>query len=137
MSEEQKVERTIVDELNKLGAQVADALKAVWESEDRKKLQTEIAEGFQKFGAQVTETVDKVSSHETAKELRGKAEKVVEDIRGSDVAEEVRKGILTGLDALNRELSKLLEKLEAKAAEEGAPVEPETPTSPEPDVPAE
>lgn len=136
MSEEPKVERNIADELNRLGAQVADAIKAAWESEDRKKLQTEIAEGFQKFGAQVTEALDKAGESEAAKELREKAEKVVEDLRESDVVEEVRKGILTGLDALNRELGKLLTKLEAKPADEPS-AEAEPPVSPEQETPAE
>lgn len=137
MSEEPKVERNIADELNKLGKQVADAIKAAWESEDRKKLQTEISEGFQNFGSQVTEALDKASESETAKDLREKAEKVVEDIRESDVVEDVRKGILTGLDALNRELGKLLTKLETRPAEPEAPAEPEPPASPEPEAPAE
>ncbi len=143
MAEEPKVERNIADELSKLGTQVADAIKAAWESEDRKKLQTEITEGVQKFGVQVTEALDKASESETAKDLREKAEKVVEDLRESDVVEDVRKGILTGLDALNRELGKLLAKLEAKPAAPAAPpVEPAPPAtpepaSPEPEAPAE
>ncbi len=53
MSEETHVEKNIADELNKLGKQVADAIKAAWESEDRKKLQNEITEGLQKFGDQI------------------------------------------------------------------------------------
>lgn len=130
MSEEQKTERTIVDELGKLGKQVADAIKAAWESEDRKKLQGEIAEGFQKFGQEVNQAVEKANESETAKELREKAEKVIEDIRESDVVEEARKGILTGLDALNRELGKLLEKLESKPAAPAAPEAPEPPAEP-------
>lgn len=136
MSEEPKVERSIADELGKLGKQVADAIKAAWESEDRKKLQAEIAEGFQKFGKEVNEAAEKASESETAKELRGKAEKVVEEIRESDVVDDVRKGILTGLDSLNRELGKLLEKLEAKpvpAASE-TPEAPPAPVEPEPEA---
>lgn len=134
MTEEPKVERNIADELGKLGKQVADAIKAAWENEDRKKLQTEIAEGFQKFGQEVNEAVEKASDSEAARDLRVKAEKVVEDIRESDVVEDVRKGILTGLDALNRELGKLLEKLETKPAAEtpAAPEAPEPPVEPEP-----
>ena len=129
MSEEPKVERNIADELNRLGKQVADAIKAAWESEDRKKLQSELTDGFQKFGAQVTEAMDKASESETAKELRVKAEKVAADIRDRGVVDDVRKGILTGLDTLNRELSKLVEKLESKPAAE-APEAPEAPAGP-------
>jgi len=129
MSEELKGERNIADELSKLGKQVADAIKTAWESEDRKKLQGEITEGLQKFGAQVTEALDKASESDTAKELRVKAEKVAADMREKGVVEDVRKGILTGLDTLNKELGKLVEKLESKPAAE-TPAAPETPAEP-------
>jgi hypothetical protein len=136
MSEEPKVERSIADELGKLGKQVADAIKGAWESEDRKKLQVEITEGMQKFGAQVTEALDKASDSETAKELREKVEKVAADIREKGVVDDIRQGILTGLDTLNKELGKLVEKLEPKPAAEAsatpeAPAEPKAPVEPQ------
>jgi hypothetical protein len=140
MSEEPKVEgRSIVDELSKLGQQMAQAIKAAWESDDRKKLQAEILDGLQKFGDEVTEALDKAGQSETAQELRGKAEKVATDVRASSVAEDVRKGVISGLDVINAELGKLVEKLEPKAkptdeaaAEPEAPVAPEAPEAPAP-----
>jgi hypothetical protein len=135
MSEEPKVEgRSITEELSKLGKQMADAIKAAWESDDRKKLQAEILDGLQKFGDEVTVALDKAGKSETAQDLRVKAEKVAVDVRASAVAEDVRKGIISGLDVLNAEMSKLVEKLEPKPA----PVEPEAPAEPvEPETPAE
>jgi hypothetical protein len=138
MSEEPKVEgRSITEELSKLGQQMATAIKAAWESDDRKKLQAEILDGLQKFGDEVTEALDKAGKSETAQDLRVKAEKVATDVRTTGVAEDVRKGIISGLDVLNTELSKLVEKLEPKAepadqdpAASEAPAEPEAPEAP-------
>ena len=132
MSEEPKVEgRSITEELSKLGKQMADAIKAAWESDDRKKLQAEILDGLQKFGDEVSEALDKAGQSETAQDLRVKAEKVATDVRTSAVAEDVRKGVISGLDVLNTELSKLVEKLEPKAGpSDEAPVEPEAPAGP-------
>jgi hypothetical protein len=139
MSEEPKVEgRSIVDELSKLGQQMASAIKAAWESDDRKKLQAEILDGLQKFGDEVTQALDKAGKTETAQDLKVKAEKVATDVRASAVAEDVRKGIIGGLDVLNQELGKLVEKLEPKATtveapvEFGAPAAAEAPEAPEP-----
>lgn len=134
MSEEPKTEKTIADELNKLGKQVADAIKAAWESDDRKKLQAEITDGLEKFGAQVSEALDHAGKSETAQDFRVKAEKVVTDAREKGVVEDMRKGILTGLDTINKELGKLVEKLETKPAAE-APAAPEA--AAEPEAPAE
>ena len=128
MSEEQKTESTIVEELNKLGQQVADTIRAAWESDDRVKLQDEISEGMKQFGDQISEAVDKASDSETAKQLRERAEQVVEDVRESDVTEDIRKGLLAGLDAINRELGKLLERLDVKSEDK---VEVEAEPSPE------
>ena len=133
MSEEPKVEgRSITEELGKLGKQMADAIKAAWESDDRKKLQAEILDGLQKFGDEVTVALDKAGKSETAKDLRVKAEKVAVDARATGVVEDVRKGIISGLDVLNVELSKLVEKLEPKAtSSDEAPPQPEAPAEPE------
>jgi len=133
MSEEPKVEgRSITEELSKLGQQMASAIKAAWESDDRKKLQAEILDGLQKFGDEVTEALDKAGQSETAKDLRVKAEKVATDMRASGVAEDVRKGIISGLDVINSELGKLVDKLEPKAAPaDEAPAAPEGPGEPE------
>jgi hypothetical protein len=139
MSEEPKAEgRTITDELSKLGKQMADAIKAAWESDDRKKLQAEITEGLRKFGDEVAEALDKAGQSDTAKELRVKAEQVSADMREKGVVEDVRKGIISGLDVLNKELGKLVEKLEPKATPEGesAAGTPDEPAAPEaPDAP--
>jgi predicted TIM-barrel fold metal-dependent hydrolase len=112
MSEEPKVDRNIADELGKLGQQVASAAKTVWESEERRKLQTELTRGIEKFSEELSATLDKAAEREEVKELRVKAEKVVEEVREADVIEEIRKGILAGLEVLNRELGKLVEKLD-------------------------
>ncbi|PKO23190.1 MAG: hypothetical protein CVU38_05385 [Chloroflexi bacterium HGW-Chloroflexi-1] len=135
MSEEPRTERSIVDELSKLGKQVADAIKAAWESEDRKKLQTEITDGLQQFGNQVSEAVDKAGESKAATQIRERAEKVVTEVRESDVVDDVRKGLLTGLDAINKELGKLLEKLEAQRALEAPAESVEPPATPEPAEP--
>jgi len=140
MSEEPKAEeRSIVDELSKLGQQMAAAIKTAWESDDRKRLQAEIVDGLQKFGDEITQALDKAGQSETAKDLRVKADKIAADAREKGVVEDIRKGIIGGLDVLNTELGKLVEKLDpktqpaeespvaAEAAAEAAAPEPPAP----------
>lgn len=123
-SESTHTERSIADELTRLGQQIAAAAKTAWESEERKKLQGEIVTGVQRAGQELTAAVNKVADSEQAQQVRTKAVKLTEDVQKTDVVEEVRKGILVGLEAINRELGKLLERLETKPgeAEVGAPV---------------
>jgi molecular chaperone GrpE (heat shock protein) len=134
MTEETRTEKSISDELNKLGTQVAEALKAAWESDDRKKIQAEIAEGLQKFGDQVSGSAKKARESDKAKQIMTQAEKIVADVRASNVTGEIRQGLITGLEAINKELGKLLERLEtgkpAAPAAPAAPVEPAEPVAP-------
>ena len=127
-------EKSIVDELARLGKQVADGVKAAWESEDRRKIQSDVTEGLQKFGQEISDAFEKAAESEQAKEVRTKTVKLADEVAKSDVVGEVRKGILTGLDAVNRELGKLLERLESKPGAEtpveGAPVVNEPPAEP-------
>ena len=104
MSEEPTVEnRSIVDELSKLGQQMATAIKAAWESDDRKKLQAEILDGLQKFGDEVTEALDKAGESETAKDLPREGREGRGRRPRTGVVEDVRKGVISGLDVLNTE----------------------------------
>lgn len=112
-----ETERSIADELAKLGQQLATAAKTAWESEERRKLQGEITTGVQRFGQEIGAAVSKATESDQAKELKTRATKMADDVQKTDVVDEVRKGILVGLEAINRELGKLLERLESKPGE--------------------
>ena len=59
-----KTERSIADELAKMGAQVAAAAKTAWESEERRKLQHEVTTGVQRFGQELTTALTKATESE-------------------------------------------------------------------------
>ena len=128
MGAEGKQESNVSDELNKLGKQFSDVIRTTWESEDRKRIQGEIIEGLQRFGDEITDALHKVAESDSGKQAAKQAEKVVTDVKESSVTEDLRKGLLQGLDALNRELSKLSEKLdkEAEVKAEKTPEPPDT-----------
>jgi glycogen synthase len=137
MAEGTNEEKSISSELSRLGKQVADAINAAWASEDRKTLQADVTVGLESFGNQVSDAMRRASESEAARQIRDQTEKVVVQVREGDVTGEVRKGLIAGLEVLNRELGKLVERLETPPA---GPIEPaETETEPhEPSVqPAE
>jgi hypothetical protein len=131
MTEGNSEEKTISGEFDRLGKQVAEAINKAWESEDRKKLQAEVTTGLESFGSQVTEAMRKASESEAASQIRDQTEKVVAQVRDSDVTGEVRKGMIAGLGALNRELGKLVERLEVAPPASAPPAtESEGPAKP-------
>jgi hypothetical protein len=140
MAENTDEGKSVSSELSTLGKQVADAINAAWASDDRKKLQSDVTTGLQSFGDQVSEAMRRASESDAAKQVREQTDKVIAQVRESDVTGEVRKGLIAGLEVLNKELGRLVERLEtpttasassaSEAAPAAAPEGAETPEQP-------
>ncbi len=126
---------TIADELNKLARQLVEAGRLAWESEDRKRLQAEITDGLNKFGEQVETAARQARDSETTKQFSEQAQRVATQVKETRVVDEVRDGLITGLATLNRELSRLLDRLGERSA--AAPVVGSAVWPPAPEPPAE
>ena len=123
---------TITDELSKMGKLVAQAIQAAWESDERKKLEAEVADGLRKFGDEVSAAAKKAGESDTAKQIKTQAEKVAADVQQKDVAGDIRKGLISGLEVINQELGKLVERLEPKKAPAEPVAEPTAEAAAEP-----
>ncbi len=137
MAEEPRTETSIADELDKMGQLVAQAVRSAWESEERKKLEAEVVEGLRKFSDQVSTTAKKASESDAAQQIKAQAEKVAAGVKEKDVADEIRKGLLAGLEVVNQELGKLVERLETKKAPGEPPAAPAAPAEPAAEAPVE
>lgn len=125
MTDQPRTPSPIAEELNKMGKLLVQAVQAAWESEERKKLEAEVTEGLRKISDEVTAAARKANESDAAKQLKVQAEKIATEVKEHDIAEEVRKGLLVGLEAINQELGKLVERLEPKKkAEADEPDEP-------------
>jgi hypothetical protein len=118
VTEEKKTGGEILDELNALGEQLAQAVKALWDSEDARKVRQEIGDGFVGLGHQVDEAMKTAKESEAAKEFETKVKQTVDKARESDVAGQVQEGLVTGLRQLNEELSKWLGSAASREAPE-------------------
>jgi len=118
MTEEQtpKPESTILEELNALGQQLTTAVKALWESEDSRNLRQEIREGFVQLSQELDEAITKAQDSEAAQEFRTQVHKTVDKARESDVVGKVEAGLVTGLNKMNQELTKMVDSLREEGA---------------------
>lgn len=125
MTDQPRTPSPIAEELNKMGKLLVQAVQAAWESEERKKLEAELTEGLRKISDEVTAAAKKANESDAAKQIKVQAEKIATEVKEHDIAEEVRKGLLVGLEAINQELGKLAERLEPKKkAESETPGDP-------------
>ncbi len=114
MTEEKKPRGEIVDQLNELGEKLATAVRALWDSEDARNVREEIGDGFAELGQQIDEAITKAKESEAAKEFEARVKETVDKARESDVAGQVREGLVSGLHRLNEELSEWLGSLERR-----------------------
>jgi hypothetical protein len=141
MTEEQKPDSGLLEELQTLGQQLSTAVKAMWEGEESRKLRQEIGDGFLELGQQVEAAISTAQESETAKQFGDQVKEAVDRARESDLAAEFEQGLVTGLHELNKGISDFIGSLEPKmpAAEQPAaegPVteEAEAETEPEPEA---
>jgi len=130
MSEEQKPQRSpVVEELNELGKKLGDALRTLLDSPQRQEIEEDVREGLQTVVSEINEALTKARSTEVARDVEQQAGKVIDAVRASKVTEEARAGLFKGLQTLNTELDKLVERLQTKTEPEP---EPEPEPAPEP-----
>lgn len=98
-------------ELKRLGEQVGEAGRLLWNSPQRRALEDQIQEGLKKVSQEFRTLFDELLSSETAEKVRTKAEETIQTAAGSPIVEDIQEAMTTGLRELNEELEKLLGKL--------------------------
>lgn len=110
-------------ELNQMGQKFGAAMQTAWESPKRKELSDEVQEGLLELGKQVDSAIKSARESKLGEEVRGTAEKVMEEVRQSKVLDEIRDGMLSGIKQINAQLDKLMNRMAQKPTETAAETE--------------
>jgi hypothetical protein len=108
-AEGQKPEGRVLEELQSLGHELAAAVKSLWESEESRRLRQEIGDGVVRLGQQIESAVQSAQESEAAKKLGDQVKGSVEKARESDVVSRLEQSLISGLQELNRQISKLVD----------------------------
>jgi hypothetical protein len=111
----------IEKELNKLGENLNNLFKALWESDERKSIEREVTAGLEQANKSVNETVEKIRKDQTANNLKKGVKDAWETARGPQILNELQAGLTATLQKVNDELAKRAQpaqevKPDAKAA---------------------
>jgi len=112
----------LLDELSQFGEKLSAAIQQAWASEQRQEVEQEIREGLKTAGDRLDDVAEELRGHERTKDIKEQAAKVMDAVEESNVTQEVRKGLLSGLRKLNDELNKLLSNKEADVESEAETV---------------
>ncbi len=103
---EQKTQTSLEQELNKLGENLSNLFKALWDSEERKSIERELTAGVESANKAITDAVDKARTDQTTSNLKQEVKDAWENARGPQIVSEVQTGITNTLHRLNEEIGK-------------------------------
>ena len=121
----------VAGELQELGQRLATTARVLWQSEQRQDLQREVADGLQRLREQLVGAAETVKTNPQVQSLKGQIDQKVETGRTSDILDEVRSGLSTGLQALNEQLRRFAERLEQRDPSANMPTTEATPAEAE------
>jgi len=119
MADERRME--IVDELKELGRQLQALIRTAAQSDTTKELEQEISKGIHEVSHQVDTALKQVRDTRAAKDLGTQVQKVVESPQVAEVAQEIRTGLVRGLQELNAQLRKVAARAEEETEGSGEP----------------
>lgn len=106
MSEQNTQQSSIERELNKLGENLSNLFRAMWESEERKSIEREVTANLEQVNKRMNDAVEKVRTDQTANNLKQSAKEAWETARGPQILNELQTGLTDTLRKLNEEISK-------------------------------
>ena len=114
MSEENKQEThshtepksEFVTELNRLGENLGNLLKSMWESEERKSIERELNTGLEQLNKRMNETMEQLRKDTAVENVKKAAKDALETARVPKILNEVQQGMLDSLKKLNEEIAK-------------------------------
>jgi ElaB/YqjD/DUF883 family membrane-anchored ribosome-binding protein len=105
MSEQNK-QSEIVNELNKLGENLGNLLRGIWESDERKSLERELTTGLDQLSKKLSETADNIRNDAYVNNVKKEVKDALDTARVPQIFDEIQNGIVETLKKVNDDLSK-------------------------------
>ncbi|BCX02614.1 MAG: hypothetical protein KatS3mg053_0552 [Candidatus Roseilinea sp.] len=106
MSEQNAQQSSVERELNKLGENLSNLFRAMWESEERKSIERELTANLERLNARVNDAVEKVRADQVATNLKQSVKEAWETAHGPQILNELQAGLTETLRRLNEEIAK-------------------------------
>lgn len=129
------VKPDVAEELRKVGLQLADAFRSMWNSQERQKLEAEMREGMQNLASEVDKVMREIREGTASQKLREEAAELRTQVESGEFGRKARTVALDGLRWLSEELGRLADQF-TPTQKEPPPAEPPTDIQVE-DAPAE
>jgi hypothetical protein len=124
MSEPEKTQQSLPDELRDLGKNLEALMRGLWESEERKQLQENLQSSFYEVRDTIERAAEDVTESETGRRIREDVIDIQRRIETGEVETKARQEALKVLKHINQELEKTINRWsEDKPVDEDIPVD--------------
>lgn len=118
MTESSGTSSELSDEFRKLGENLAESLKALWEHPDTVQVRGEMKDGLEQLGDSLSQAVHNFSESPEGQRLQSGVEELGEKFRTGEIENKARHELIDALNKINIELEKVRERLGESAAQE-------------------
>ncbi len=116
MTDDPRPEGNLEDEFQVLGKNLVAALRAAWDTPERKRVQEELITGLNGLGSSLKHEADNFAGSPAGQQIKNGVEQVGERLHNTETQEKVRQELLNALKSANIELQKVIERWSAKTA---------------------
>jgi hypothetical protein len=116
MTDDPRPEGNLEDEFQVLGKNLVAALRAAWDTPERKRVQEELISGLNGLGSSIKHEADNFAGSPAGQQIKNGVEQVSERLRSAETQDKVRQELLNALKAANLELQKVIEHWSTKTA---------------------
>jgi len=117
MTDDPRPEGNLEDEFQVLGKNLVAALRAAWDTPERKHVQEELITGLNGLGSTLKHEADNFAGSTAGQQIKNSVEQVGERLRNTETQEKVRQELLNALKAANLELQKVIDHWSTKPAD--------------------
>jgi hypothetical protein len=96
----------LTNELNQLGENLANLLRAAWDSEERRSVEREITAGLEQMNKKLADAAEQIRHDAALNQAKRSAKEAWETAHGPQVLNELRMGVLDTLKAVNADLAR-------------------------------
>jgi hypothetical protein len=106
MDPSQRPATDLADEFRKLGANLKQAFRGTWESEERQRLQRDIEDGLADISASLKDAAHDFAASPTGQQLKADLQNIESRVRSGEMEAKIREELVKALRTINTELEK-------------------------------
>lgn len=118
MESDNRQQKSVENEFERLGENLRQAVEAAWQSEERKRISEDLQAGIEEFGETLNRTANEFIESPTGKRMRAEVDDFSRRVQEGEVADKVESELLSVLDRLNKKLEEVISSMASDAGDE-------------------